>query len=340
VRHILVFISITAVLLCCSCGGTSSSVREEIVTAPSIIITPSSATVAAGGVQQFVASVRGIANTAVLWSIQEGAAGGTIDANGKYTAPMTSGTYHLIAQSQANPSVSASATITVSTPGEAQGVYAGTYSWNQAFYAIVLPDDMFYSIEGSVAADGSMSHVYRLVSGPGKSNSGKYTAGLTAFLAENVSFGLTLNATYVPATSLTGTMTPPATSELTATLLPVSQFDFNSPANLSHISGSWTGIPLQEMLTGQPVIGTVEISSIGEITLITSVPTGCSYSGTVTPDSKKNFFKVTITFGPAPCEPPNQTISGLAIEMLLTNGATRQLLIVMRQSTVGFAALR
>jgi hypothetical protein len=90
------------------------------------------------------------------------------------------------------------------------------------------------------------------------------------------------------------------------------------------------------MLTGEPATGTVMISSMGEITL---AGLGC-YSGMVTPDANKNFFNVTIKVGPAPCNRANQTISGVAVEMLLPNGATRQLLIVMRQSPLGFAALR
>ena len=338
-RYFFAFISIVALSLCCSCGGnTSASSHPSIITAPSIVITPSPATVAAGGLQQFVASVSGINNTAVSWSIQEGAAGGTIDASGNYTASMTVGTYHVIAQSQANPSLWASATITVrvGTPGEAKGVYAGTYSWPQSLYAIVLPDDMFYSIEGTIAADGSVTHAFRSLTGQGRSDNGKYTAALTGFLVD-YTFGIALGATYVPGTSLTGSL-PPYT--FSAMALPVSQFDFNTPASLAHITGSWTGNFLEDMLTGEPATGTIEIGSIGEIKSITSVPTGCSYSGAVTPDAKYNFFKVTITFGPAPCLLPNQTLSGVAIEMLLANGATRQLLLVMNAEAMGFAAQR
>ena len=47
--------------------------------------------------------------------MQEGAAGGTIDANGKYTAPNTEGTYHVVATSQADATVRATATITVTS---------------------------------------------------------------------------------------------------------------------------------------------------------------------------------------------------------------------------------
>jgi hypothetical protein len=49
----------------------------------------------------------------VTWSIQEGAAGGTITPAGVYTAPATAGTYHVVATSQANPAVSMVTPVTV-----------------------------------------------------------------------------------------------------------------------------------------------------------------------------------------------------------------------------------
>ena len=50
-------------------------------------------------------------NTAVTWTITE-AGGGTV-TNGAYIAPTTAGTYHVVAVSQADPSKTATATVTV-----------------------------------------------------------------------------------------------------------------------------------------------------------------------------------------------------------------------------------
>ena len=66
-----------------------------------------------GDTVNFTAQVSGTGNTGVNWSIQEGAAGGTISSAGAYTAPATPGTYHIIATSQADTSKSALATIVV-----------------------------------------------------------------------------------------------------------------------------------------------------------------------------------------------------------------------------------
>lgn len=72
-------------------------------------------TLGEGGTQTFTASVTGTTNTAVTWSVQEGAAGGTITSAGPepstlYTAPNAAGTFHIIASSAAK---SATATVTV-----------------------------------------------------------------------------------------------------------------------------------------------------------------------------------------------------------------------------------
>src|SRR5262249_18875923 len=66
-----------------------------------------------------VALVAGVSNTtnqAVTWSVLEGAAGGSIDANGYYTAPATPGTYHVQAVSQYDPDKRAVGTGTVQAP--------------------------------------------------------------------------------------------------------------------------------------------------------------------------------------------------------------------------------
>src|SRR6266436_563853 len=49
----------------------------------------------------------GASNTAVNWTVREGAAGGSITSMGVYTAPNRSGTFHVIATSQADMTSSA-----------------------------------------------------------------------------------------------------------------------------------------------------------------------------------------------------------------------------------------
>ncbi|MBV9073845.1 MAG: hypothetical protein JOZ10_09455 [Acidobacteria bacterium] len=70
-----------------------------------------------GGTQQFQANViRQQGDLTVNWSIQEGSAGGEVTSLGLYTAPAAPGTFHLIAAAAADPTKSASATVTVGQP--------------------------------------------------------------------------------------------------------------------------------------------------------------------------------------------------------------------------------
>lgn len=80
--------------------------------APSVVavqLSPSAASVVPQGPVQFTASVTGTSNTAVTWS----ATGGSISSSGAYTAPATPGTYVVKATSVADPTKSASSSITV-----------------------------------------------------------------------------------------------------------------------------------------------------------------------------------------------------------------------------------
>ena len=64
----------------------------------------------------FTASVSGGVrgrSTVVTWSVQEGAGGGKIEPSGKYTAPDTEGTYHVVATGRVGVTDRASSTVTV-----------------------------------------------------------------------------------------------------------------------------------------------------------------------------------------------------------------------------------
>ncbi len=80
-----------------------------------VAVTPSTASLSGCKSATFTATVTNTSSTAVTWSVQEGAAGGTISSSGAYVAPATPGTYHVVATSQADETKSAVATITVST---------------------------------------------------------------------------------------------------------------------------------------------------------------------------------------------------------------------------------
>jgi hypothetical protein len=92
-----------------ACSGT---VGEEVA----VTVSPGQATVAPLGERTFTANVVGTADLRVTWAVAEGAAGGSVTANGTYTAPAALGRYHVVVTSVADSSKSAVANVTVADP--------------------------------------------------------------------------------------------------------------------------------------------------------------------------------------------------------------------------------
>jgi len=97
---------------------TLASACDQAPPPPTIVVTvaPEVAAVDPGKTQPFVATVSGIANQAVAWSVTE-AGGGTVTAAGIYTAPAASGTYHVVATSRVDRTRQATATVYVGGSG-------------------------------------------------------------------------------------------------------------------------------------------------------------------------------------------------------------------------------
>lgn len=107
-------------LLATACGGSDSTASSVAPpgepeggvppaagdAGPRFSVLPAELTVPVGRSQIFVAPD----STGVTWSVLEGDAGGSVDANGRYTAPKKAGTYHLVASTG---SASGEATVTV-----------------------------------------------------------------------------------------------------------------------------------------------------------------------------------------------------------------------------------
>ena len=79
-----------------------------------VSLAPLNVQVAPRGCISLTASVTGSAETGVAWSVQEGAAGGSVTASGVYKAPAAEGTYHVVAASNADATMFKVATVTVS----------------------------------------------------------------------------------------------------------------------------------------------------------------------------------------------------------------------------------
>lgn len=138
---------------------TISASATVTVTAPVIVsVSPSTASVKTGETILFTADAVNTDDKAVIWSVQEGNAGGVIDGSGRYTAPDAPGTYHVTAKSAADQSRTATATIQVTSPATVDGIdwwlpegakmasYGGLFSqwsWNDKWAKEMLAKPYF-----------------------------------------------------------------------------------------------------------------------------------------------------------------------------------------------------
>jgi len=98
-------------------GGGNPSGGGGDPNSSAITITPASETLRIGGQRQFAGWDTSVGQFDVTWSLQEGPTAGTITADGFYTAPNTPGTFHLIATSSHDTSLSGTAPVTIVSVG-------------------------------------------------------------------------------------------------------------------------------------------------------------------------------------------------------------------------------
>ena len=114
--HGLQWVAIIMCAVLTSCGGGSTSSTPSSSVPISLSIQPSAVALTPGQSQTFVATVTGLTNSALTWSVAEGASGGTVGSTGIYHAPTSFGSYTVIATSQADSSRVAKAHILVTPP--------------------------------------------------------------------------------------------------------------------------------------------------------------------------------------------------------------------------------
>ncbi|HJW08335.1 MAG TPA: putative Ig domain-containing protein [Holophagaceae bacterium] len=271
-------------------GGGSNSTPPPTV---SVSLSPTAKTLTTGQTQTFTASVTGSSNTSVVWSIQEGSGGGTIDNAGHYTAPGTPTTAHVVATSQADLGKSATATVTVVAAPAITGFTAspGTIASGSS-------STLTATFSGGTA---SVDH------GVGVVNSG---AGVLVSPAATTTYTLTVTNTAGTAVTATATVTvqsPPSITSFAA-----------APATIT--SGS-------SAILNWTVTGATSLSldnGIGDVSGATSHPVTPGATTTYTLTATNAFGSVNATATVTVVPPPAIT-SFSANPTSVVSGATTQL---------------
>lgn len=201
-----------------------------------------------------------------------------------------------------------------------EGAYEGTTSSGTDFTALVLDNGISWATYGARIA-GTL-YVYGVVSGVnGTYNGSTFTTSVKDYFYTGETYSGTLSASYVPGTSFNGSIsyTNGNSGSFNAGAVPLSSFNYNTPANLANAAGTWNGV------TSSGASGSISITSGGSLS---GTIGGCSLSGQVTPRSSgKNVFDASITFGASPCAYPGVTSSGNAVVYPITGGLTQLVLV-------------
>jgi 6-phosphogluconolactonase (cycloisomerase 2 family) len=157
----------------CAAKLTTTSTSLSVAFASSsvaVTISPVSVPLVEGAQQQFTDTVTNGCGNGVTWKVKEGAAGGKITAAGLYTAPAAAGTFHVIVTSVADPTKSATSTVTVTAAAA-----DGKNLWVTPQAAVLQPG-------GSVHFEASQSVTWSVAedaTGGSISATGTYTAART-----------------------------------------------------------------------------------------------------------------------------------------------------------------
>ena len=133
-----------------------------------------------------------------------------------------------------------------------------------------------------------------------------------------------MTASYTAANTWNGSaIFPGAAVSFTTQKVLDSDYNFDAPAQLTAVAGTWSGTILDGTAT------TVSITSAGAIS---GNSAGCLFTGTVAPRATgKNVFNVSITFANSQsCNNPGGSAAGIGITYPISGTTRSQLLVAVQ----------
>jgi len=267
----------------------------------SVVVTPAFLAPAAGATVQFSASIQGVtANDSVTWTTTIG----TITSSGVFTAPMSGGGGKITATSNADPTKSATATVTVTTKNPSTGSDVSSVTVSPSTAASITSGTLPFKavVQGS---SKNTNVTWKALLGS-ISSSGQYTAPAKA--GTDV-----VTAISVADPTMTGTATVKVT---TASTTPVVSSVAVSPTSGSiaphgvlHFTASVQGTAPDKAVTWTAVLGS--ISSSGAYTAPSKGGTDIVTATSDADSTKAASAKITVT-GASPSSSPssNATCGG------------------------------
>lgn len=222
-------------------GNFSATTTVTVTSAQGVTVSPAAASIAAGSVTQFAASLNGAAATGVTWQVNGTAGGdavhGTIDANGNYTAPLT-------------PPPGGSTTVTALSGGS-----SGTSAVTVVFSNASLSGNYAFSYTGDDTS-GFLGVVGNFVASPGTATLTGTEDVLSAALSPAADTHISIAGTYSIGPDGRGSVSIASTSEVWQFALSSNQhavmINFGAIGTTGVATGS--GTIDQQTTTGTPLV--------------------------------------------------------------------------------------
>ena len=274
--------------------GSGSSTNPQV---SSIVLTPAFMAPAAGATVQFTAAIEGVtANDSVTWATTIG----TITTSGKFTAPAAGGVGRVIATSNADPTKSATATVTVASSNTDKNSPVSAVSVSPTTAASITGGTLPFQavVQGSTT---NTTVTWKAMLGT-ISSSGQYTApakaGTDVVTATSV-------ADPTKAASATIKVTTPGSTPSVSSVAISPASSSTTTSGVLHFTASVQGTATDKSVTWTALLGS--ISASGTYTAPSKAGTDTVTATSDADSTKSASAKITVAGASSPSSSPSST---------------------------------